>query len=389
MLIIPYRVKNPWKRFPYATVSIILINVLVYSLTSEYFLTIQEDALKNYAFQFGVSPFLNIIWALFLHENIMHIGGNMLFLWVFGPPVEDRLGVPRYLLVYFITGIFGSLLNSIMSVCMHGENLLTLGASGCIMGVMGAYWYLFSWSTVCVFYWLFFFWRGVWEITAFWVVGAYISLDLFEGFTSGHGGGVANFAHVGGGLSGVLLCLAMKMRRDTEAVSQAKATQAEVKDLSLVPLGDLEIMREADPLEPNLIRAMLRPALSLGREDMIHRAFRAAGPALIEKDPGLVTQYLVALHGDDTVYQAANLMRLAHHAEANAKPRNAIKLYEMIVDHYPKSADLEMALYRLAQCYWEQCQDAPRARTCLQALLQHFPFGSLEQRAKMLLRKMP
>jgi len=169
MLFLPYRVKNPWKHFPYTTVAIIAVNVLVYSLTTESFLHIREEVVEGYAFQFGVSSFMSLFYAMFLHQDIFHIGGNMLFLWVFGPAVEDRLRPGRYLLVYFATGIVGALLQSFIDTAA-GHSAPCIGASGCIMGVMGAYWYLFSWSTVCVFYWIFIR-LGVWEIDAFWVIG--------------------------------------------------------------------------------------------------------------------------------------------------------------------------------------------------------------------------
>lgn len=385
-IIAPYRVKNPWKKFPIATLSLIGINVLVYLLTTESGLFIREDVITGYAYQLG-GPIINIIWAMFLHGNILHLAGNMLFLWVFSPPVEDRLGIPKFLLIYFATGIVGFLLQGVMDLTMADMVRPGIGASGAIMGVMGAYWYIFSWSIVCVFYWIFWFWRGVWEIKAIWVIGAYIVLDLIQAIM-GASDGVANFAHVGGGVAGALLCLGLRIKRDTAAVSEVKATQAEMKDLSLVPLLDLEVMRKDDPLNTDVLRAMIPQACRMGRTDILQRIFNGGGTALIEKDPALVVHYLLKLHGDDSIYSPTQLMRLARFAEGTTDSARAALLYEMVLEHHPMAQETEMALYRLACYHWDKHHDAQRAGAYLTRQLERYPFGSLEQPAKMMLQKM-
>lgn len=387
-MLIPYRVKNPWKRFPYATISIIALNVLVYLLTTESFLQIREDVVVNYAFQFGVSPFLTIFTAMFLHGDLFHIGGNMLFFWVFAPPVEDRLGIPRFLAVYFLTGITGDLLQSIIDVSVHGGTYPSIGASGCIMGIMGAYWFLFSWSKVCIFYWFGWFFRGVAEIAAFWVIGFYLVMDIAEGYFTHGGNGVANFAHVGGSVSGALLCLAMRMKRDSAELSEAKATQAEVKDLSLLSLSELEVMRKADPQNPEILRAMLRPAVSLGKVDALYRAYQEAGPALIDKAPDLVLVYLLRMQGDYSLYTPAQLIRLARHAEETPNPQQALAIYQVIREHYPQAMENEMALYRTALCYKDKLRDHVNARASLQELVARYPFGTLEPYARVLMKEL-
>ncbi len=388
-MLIPYRVKNPWKKFPIATVSIISLNVLIYLCTTEYGLVIRDSVVEHYAFQLGESNFFCIFSAMFLHADIFHILGNMLFFWVFSPPVEDRLGIPRFLLVYFLTGIAGDLLQALLDVMTGGQVRPGLGASGCIMGIMGAYWYLFSWSTVCVFYWFGIFARGVWEVQAIWIIGIFVALDIVEGIFSGSSGGVANFAHVGGGLSGLLLCLLLRIKRDTEQVSQAKASHAEVKDLTLVPLGDLEIMRRDEPLNADVIKAIMKVAPSLGRSDMIERAFADAGSVLITQSPELVVRYLLSYRGDHSIYTPAHLLRLARHAESGQNTQHILAIYDLILSNHPKAPETEIALYRSALCSWQRCHDPVNARTCLQELLTRYPFGSLEQHAKSLLRELP
>lgn len=390
IFILPYRVKNPWKHFPVATVSLIGLNVFIYLLTSSEnaFFAASENILP-YCYQMGETNFFTIFSAMFLHADIFHIGGNMLFLWVFGPPVEDRLGIPRFLAVYLATGVVGFLLQGFVDIIFAGSTMPGLGASGAIMGIMGAYWFVFSWSIVCVAYWILLFWRGVWELKAFWVIGAYIVLDLFEGITSEKGaGGVANFAHVGGGVAGALLCLALKVRRDSEQVSEAKASQAEMKDLKLVSLADLEVMRAAEPQRVDIIRALIPQAVRNMRMDLVKRAFAEAGPTLLTEDPNLVIYYLMRLEGDHKLYKTSQLMRLARHVEHDPDPKNAIGIYDLILDHYPNAPETEMVLYRLALLFWEKQQDKDTAWMLLSQLLERFPYGSLEHPAKQLMAKL-
>jgi len=388
-MLIPYRVKNPVRRFPYATLGIIGVNVIVYAFTTKYFLVIRDDIADAYGFALGLSPIINFFIAIFLHADITHIIGNMLFLWVFGPPVEDRLGIARYLVLYFSTGFVGALLEALVDVALVGSLTPVIGASGCIMGVVGAYWFLFPWSTVCVFYWWWYY-HGVWEVQAIWVIGFYILFDLVSGLFSGVTGassGVASFAHVGGGIAGMLLCLAMKAKRDTEAVSEAKALQADIKELENLPLDALQVMMEEDPGNPDLIRAAITSAARLGRHEVIDEAMSKAGPEMIEKDPLLVGYYLVELRGNPSIYSSIHLLRLAGLLERYERPDWALIIYRTIADARPKDPESEAALYRWAHCAWEAYHDERTARDCLNELMRRFPDGEMATFARSLLQR--
>ena len=384
-MLLPYRVKNPWKVFPYATVSLIALNVLVFFLTTEG-LTIRESVVMQHAYRFGASSPLNMLWSMFLHADIFHIFGNMLFFWVFAPTVEDRLGVPKFLGLYFLTGLIGFLLQGMIGMSM-GDALPSIGASGCVMGVLGAYWYLYPWSTVCVFYW-FIVLVGTFHIAAFWIIGFYLAQDLVRGFLSGPSSGVAYFAHIGGGVSGALMCLLLRMPRDSGKVSQAKAVQSDAKELTRVPLHDLETMQLADPLNVDIIRAMIPQARSLNRLDKIHRAFSTGGAALLSADPGLVAEYLFTCDGDYRLYKPLHLIRVAHHLENGKEPWQAMEIYYQLTQFYPEAPENEVALYQLAHHSWKFSKDAPRARLYLDELVKRYPFGSMEQHAQLLRKKM-
>lgn len=383
-MLLPLRVKNPPKAVPYATYALIALNVLVYFLTTDGLIQIREDVMKNFGFALGYTPLLNAITAMFLHAGLMHIMGNMWFLWLFGPSVEDRLGIGRFLLVYFVSGLLGDLLDGAMSSIV-GHPIYGIGASGAIAGVLGAYWYLFAWSTVSVFYWLFFFIVGVADIAATWVIGAFFALDLLNaliGKAFGARDGVAHFVHVGGTLGGIFICLLWKIKRDSSELSQARAIQADALDLTQMPLHALETMLEADPTSPELLRAMIQPAYKLGKEQVIHEAIKRAGVALIDRDPKFAAYYLNQLRGNPDIYQPVHLLRLAGGLERAGEPQQALMIYQMVSGRHPETSDAETALYRMAQCYWNSMKDARNARNCLRQMEAKFPNGQMSVYAR-------
>ncbi|MSR30625.1 MAG: rhomboid family intramembrane serine protease [Gemmataceae bacterium] len=162
--------------------------------------------------QTPISVYLTLFTSMFMHGGLGHILGNMLFLWIFGDNVEDRLGHARYLLFYLACGIAASLAH--VAVCvMFQTNLLTpsLGASGAISGVMGAYAFFFPNKSVTV---LMF--RFITTVPAFVAVGLWFLFQVISGSTAvggKQGGGVAYGAHIGGFLFGIPLGILLDARR--------------------------------------------------------------------------------------------------------------------------------------------------------------------------------
>jgi membrane associated rhomboid family serine protease len=151
----------------------------------------------------GPVPFpvgCTLLTAMFLHGNPLHLVGNMLFLWIFGDNVEEVLGSIRYVIVYLICGLCGTL----AQVATAPDSLIpSLGASGAIAGVMGAYLVWFPYHRVRVLLV-----RFVLEVPALWVIGIWIAAQVFQMAVSwsrpGEFGGVAYLSHVGGALAGVV-----------------------------------------------------------------------------------------------------------------------------------------------------------------------------------------
>ena len=140
-----------------------------------------------------------------MHGSIMHIFGNMLFLWIFGDNLEHAMGRVRYLIFYLVTGIIASLAH-VISTFVFGDNpfIPSLGASGAISGVLGGYLILFPKGRVRVFMG-----RGISDVPAFVALGFWIVFQIISGLGmlggQEQGGGVAYAAHVGGCIAGLLL----------------------------------------------------------------------------------------------------------------------------------------------------------------------------------------
>lgn len=152
----------------------------------------------------AIPVWLTLITSMFMHGGIAHIAGNMLYLWIFGDNLEDKMGHARYFFFYLLCGIIASLTH-VFSDYLFGENHLipSLGASGAISGVMGGYLLLFPSKRVTILFIIFFI-----RVPAFIVLGSWILLQVANG-TGYLGGseasGIAYAAHIGGFFAGLLL----------------------------------------------------------------------------------------------------------------------------------------------------------------------------------------
>ncbi len=147
--------------------------------------------------------YFTLITSMFMHGGFAHIAGNMLYLWIFGDNIENALGHKRYLLFYLLCGIIASL-SHVFATKFLGHNLLvpSLGASGAISGVLGAYILLFPRRRVTMF-----FIRFITRVSAIWAIGIWIVFQIVSslGLLGGSDTGVAYAAHLGGFLAGLLL----------------------------------------------------------------------------------------------------------------------------------------------------------------------------------------
>lgn len=223
--MIPIKDRNPTHRFPVVNVSIIVVNVAFFlyevslgpgleSFFYRFGVVPQNMTIALKSMDFSVATILPLFSSMFLHGGWLHLGGNMLYLWVFGDNVEDKLGRGRYFLFYILCGIAASLAHIIID---PNSQMPTVGASGAISGVLGAYLLMFPKARVVTLIPIFVFLQ-VAELPALVVLGFWFVLQFFNGLislgyeTAGMGG-VAWWAHIGGFVTGLILVMPFRKFR--------------------------------------------------------------------------------------------------------------------------------------------------------------------------------
>jgi membrane associated rhomboid family serine protease len=216
--MLPLTDHNPRRTFPIVNLLLIALNVLAFLWELSLGRSL-EAALMNIAFipklfwvnGYWLNDVIRIMVSMFLHGGLLHIGSNMLYLWIFGDNVEDRLGHFRYLVFYIACGFLATLGHAFFS---PQSSVPAIGASGAIAGVLGAYLILFPRAQVTTLIPIFFF-ITVREIPAVVLLGLWFVLQLFSGVGSlgvpgsQDMGGVAYFAHIGGFVAGMVLIVVM------------------------------------------------------------------------------------------------------------------------------------------------------------------------------------
>jgi membrane associated rhomboid family serine protease len=208
--MIPLRDIIPSRTTPVVTIALIAINVLVFL----YELSLGR-AVDAFTLYWGLVPaafsWVAVLTSMFLHGGIMHVAGNMLYLWIFGDNVEDRMGHGRFLVFYLLCGTAAALAQTITQ---PDSVVPMVGASGAIAGVMGAYFVLYPKSRIVTLIPLFFIFQVV-EVPAILFLGIWFLMQFINGLGSivtvaagQSAGGIAFWAHVAGfvaGISGVVV----------------------------------------------------------------------------------------------------------------------------------------------------------------------------------------
>ncbi len=211
--MIPLRDVIPSRTVPVVTVGLITANAVGWWIE----LTVSDSRFTEFLGTYGLVPaqfaWASVVTAMFLHGGWMHFLGNMLYLWIFGDNVEDRMGHVRYLFFYLLCGTAATLAH----VASAPSSLVpTIGASGAIAGVMGAYFVLYPRSRVLTLVFLVVFWEIV-EIPAVAFLGVWFVMQLWSGVGSialarsaEPAGGIAFWAHVAGFAAGILGVMVFK-----------------------------------------------------------------------------------------------------------------------------------------------------------------------------------
>jgi membrane associated rhomboid family serine protease len=221
--VLPLRDNVPTRHRPWVTYALIVVNVLVWVL---YQVPDLDGSVRELAYHpcevndscavVGQDWLVTAFTSMFLHGDWLHLGGNMLFLWIFGNNVEDSMGHLRYLLFYVLAGLAAVALQTVftlMTASDAGAQIPNLGASGAISGVLGAYLLLLPRARILTLI-AFVILR---ELPAWLMLGIYFALQLYlANFQLEHppeDGGVAVFAHIGGALFGLLAVFLFRKRK--------------------------------------------------------------------------------------------------------------------------------------------------------------------------------
>jgi len=230
----PLKDDIPSRSTPFVTCGLVALNILIFL----YQASLQGEAspagvqaARDFIFEFGLvpcrltrecapgggllPPALTVVTSMFLHGGILHVGGNMLYLWIFGNNVEDTLGHARFLVFYLVSGMAAAAAQVALSA---GSSVPMIGASGAVAGVLGAYLLLFPRANILTVVIVGFFIRIV-RIRAVFVLGFWFLVQFLSGLATwavprgeAAGGETAWFAHLGGFLAGMVLLLVLRPR---------------------------------------------------------------------------------------------------------------------------------------------------------------------------------
>ena len=203
-MFFPYRDDNPRVLTPYVTYALVAINVTLFFLqmvAPREFTTVFAIIPKMATVDFGHFT-LTLLTSMFLHGSITHLGGNMLYLWIFSDNVEGILGHVKFTIFYFASGLAAGIVQALVDPT---SIIPIVGASGAIAGILAAYMILFPQAKVHALLFLFFYFTSI-RIPAFFVLGFWFLMQLTNGLSAlglDTTGGVAWFAHIGGFIAGL------------------------------------------------------------------------------------------------------------------------------------------------------------------------------------------
>lgn len=372
-MLLPIGTERRLHSFPVVTVSLIGMNLFVY-------LVLQQgpagDNLPLVASRFG---WWMLTTHMFAHAGVWHLGGNMVFLWVFGGHAEDVLGRGRFLLVYFSAGYLAALLHLGVSRAFTPGALSVpmLGASGAIMGIVALFTMRFHGVQVRLL-WVYWFIR-VFSVRALWVGIAYIALDLMWGLVTlgAEGGGTAHWAHIGGFAAGALWAWLLRLREEgTDELKQDEVSRLIASGTWVAASRLLEERIVSRPGDPDLHRqaGMAYEMIAGGRGEALRHWNEALRLLLVsnrtEAAAAQFRRLLDKFRAEE--FQPAVLLRLGAAFERMGDANLAASAWLAIPRGHHDSAEAPTAALRAADLL-SRTEHGPRARGLLEAIGRHWP----------------
>lgn len=397
MLLIPYHTQRALKRRPVVTYALMALNVVSFLLTLALALQSHKSEILTVL---GVVPrhlhLYTLLTYQFLHDIPFpfHLLGNMLFLYTFGPPVEDILGRVKFVLFYLLAGLCSAITYLLIAYSFFQKelDLPLIGASGSVAGVMGfaalrlyrtkiSIWYFF-WFT------LLYIRTGVAEVAAAWALGAWGLWELVQAFSSlaaGSSGGVAHWAHIGGFALGLLWALALKIKAPEvdeytcedaiEAARQGRWAEARRK------LGKVV---DQQPEDAEAILWLARALAHTHFTESATRHFARAVRLFLDADQVDASfaayQELVNLQPDYSLPPNVEMPLGTALTQAGQYAR-ALQVFHRIATRQPDTPEGETALLRAGQIYLEKLSQPQAAWKIFRAFRHRYPYSDWKEQA--------
>jgi hypothetical protein len=298
-----------------------------------------------------------------------------LFLWIFGAAVEGRIRPFKYICLYLLAGLTGGLVQSLASPIPN------FGASGAIMGVAGAYLFMFPFAHTNVF-WYFVFKIGIGNWPAWSLICYFVALDIINGFLLHAHDGVAHITHLCGFIIGLLFVLLIKAHSDSEAVSEVQATKHDLGNkLELMSWAELDILLDHPTDNMEMVVAFCNKAVVQPGQQGTRRAveiiMKHKEQLLEYRDPVAVAQALLKIPPDIAAGLGVFYLSLGRKLEGVARHDVAVDVYRRIVDMEPGSTDAGAAMMRFGRIWETIYRNNDMARDAYEAYINKFPNGPL------------
>ncbi|MBI1336154.1 MAG: rhomboid family intramembrane serine protease [Phycisphaera sp.] len=359
MFFFPIRSDRPLKRTPWVNRALILINIVVFVLTDRFY---PQEQWARFMLMPSYPHWWQFITYQFLHAGLLHVAGNMLFLYVFGNNVEDRFGHVAYLLFYLTGGVVAGIGHSLL------DTAPVLGASGSVCAVTGAFLALFPLTNITIAYWFFFI--GAFEVSGFLLIllqfGENLVLSLM------HSGGVAYMAHLSGYLMGFAVGMGLLFSRliprepyDLLSLAERRRRREQFKALTRQGYQPWEAgAKTGTPTKG--------AAPKINERDRELMAARSQVQTLVHNRDlaGAAERYLALLALDPgQVMPEQTQLDLANQLMHEGKHEQAAHAYELFVNNYPRYAHREQVELMLALLHARYLGRKQRAKELLTSAL--------------------
>ena len=380
---LPYGNDRRTRRFPAVTYALIAVNILVFCC--------QYPAIDGTVKELGLYPghptLGSIFTSMFAHGSISHLLWNMLFLWLFGPNVEDALGRLEYGIFYAGSGLAAALLHIVIvrQFMPSTAEIPMVGASGAIAGILGIFAVRFYKTRIKIWYVIFFLFIkwGKFTISAMVGLGIWFAQQLWGGIASinhPQGEGIAYWSHIGGMIFGIILAYAMSMVMEgSKEYLMDDAQTSMQRGETMAAAGNLMAFIEKEPGNPDAHANLARTFAMEKNTDLAAKHYINGIELLLRQGrmENASALYQELMHENPSARPGiVTELRIARHIADKGDFNGALPILERITREHPGTPESEVALMKLGEICLGPCANPGMAASCFERLLKDFPFSS-------------